>query len=73
MGILPAQSIGRARRHWCQLNVKASLELAFRLPRSQSPTGNAVLEALPLLLAAEPPRAAFPAGGWKPGFKGVSA
>ncbi|MHC5928766.1 hypothetical protein [Nostoc sp.] len=53
--------------------MKASLELAFRLPRSQSPTGNAVLEALPLLLAAEPPRAAFPAGGWKPGFKGVSA
>ncbi|MEH1767921.1 MAG: hypothetical protein V7L27_22400 [Nostoc sp.] len=27
--------------HWCQLNVKASLELAFRLPRSQSLTGNA--------------------------------
>ncbi|MEH1768886.1 hypothetical protein [Nostoc sp.] len=26
------------RGHWCQLNVKASLELAFRLPRSQSPT-----------------------------------
>ncbi|MEH1850194.1 MAG: hypothetical protein V7L11_00570 [Nostoc sp.] len=40
--------------HWCQLNVKASLKLAFRLPRSQSPTGNAVLEAPPLLLAAEP-------------------
>ncbi|MEH2051142.1 hypothetical protein [Nostoc sp.] len=27
--------------HRCQLNGKASLELAFRLPRSQSPTGNA--------------------------------
>ncbi|MEH1855745.1 MAG: hypothetical protein V7L11_29705 [Nostoc sp.] len=25
--------------HWRQLNVKAILELAFRLPRSQSPTG----------------------------------
>ncbi|QFS46035.1 hypothetical protein GXM_03515 [Nostoc sphaeroides CCNUC1] len=34
-------------RHWCQLNVKASLEQAFRdyllshLSRSQSETGNA--------------------------------
>ncbi|MEH1766359.1 hypothetical protein [Nostoc sp.] len=41
--------------HWCQLNVKASLELAFRLPRSQSPTGNACLWGCRLsLLAAEP-------------------
>ncbi|WP_179067579.1 hypothetical protein [Nostoc sp. C052] len=32
-----------------------------------------VVEAPPLLLAAEPPRAAFPASGWKRGFKGVSA
>ncbi|WP_218651755.1 hypothetical protein [Nostoc sp. C052] len=53
--------------------MKASLELAFRLPHSQSPTGNAVLEAPPLLLAAEPPGAAFPAGAWKRGFKGVLA
>ncbi|MEH1919759.1 hypothetical protein [Nostoc sp.] len=59
--------------HWCQLNVKASLEVAFRLPRSQSETGNAVLEAPPLLLAAEPPGAAFTSGGWKRGFKGVLA
>ncbi|MEH2053929.1 MAG: hypothetical protein V7K70_30170 [Nostoc sp.] len=33
--------MGWASCHWCQLNVKASLELAFRLPRSQSPAGNA--------------------------------
>ncbi|MEH2023789.1 MAG: hypothetical protein V7K62_09355 [Nostoc sp.] len=32
---------GTEKAHWCQLNVKASLELTFRLPRSQSPTGNA--------------------------------
>ncbi|MHC0064255.1 hypothetical protein ACWATR_15365 [Nostoc sp. UIC 10890] len=31
------------------------------LSRSQWETGNAVLEAPPPLLAAEPPRAAFPA------------
>ncbi|MEH2023453.1 hypothetical protein [Nostoc sp.] len=31
------------------------------MSRSQSPTGNAVLEAPPPLLAAEPPGAAFPA------------
>ncbi|MEH1765119.1 MAG: hypothetical protein V7L27_00090 [Nostoc sp.] len=43
------------------------------MSRSQSPTGNAVLEAPPLLLAAEPPGATFPASGWKRGFKGVSA
>ncbi|MEH2236819.1 hypothetical protein [Nostoc sp.] len=41
--------------------MKTCLEPAFRLSRSQSPTGNAVLEAPPPLLAAEPPRAAFPA------------
>ncbi|MEH2100159.1 MAG: hypothetical protein V7K76_10335 [Nostoc sp.] len=35
--------------------MKASLELAFRLPRSQSPTGNACLWGCRLsLLAAEP-------------------
>ncbi|MEH1770227.1 MAG: hypothetical protein V7L27_19015 [Nostoc sp.] len=43
------------------------------MSRSQSPTGNAVLEAPPRLLAAEPPGAAFLAGGWKRGFKEVSA
>ncbi|MEH2329395.1 hypothetical protein [Nostoc sp.] len=43
------------------------------MSRSQSETGNAVLEALPPLLAAEPPGAAFPARSWKRGFKGVSA
>ncbi|MEH2112095.1 hypothetical protein [Nostoc sp.] len=42
------------------------------MPRSQSPTGNARLEAPPRLLAAEPPGAAFPASGWKQGFKGVA-
>ncbi|OYD93016.1 hypothetical protein CDG76_20145 [Nostoc sp. 'Peltigera membranacea cyanobiont' 210A] len=40
--------------HWCQLNVKVILEPAFRLSRSPAPTGNAVLETPPLLLAAEP-------------------
>ncbi|MEH2043895.1 hypothetical protein [Nostoc sp.] len=43
------------------------------MSRSQSETGNAVLEAPPPLLVAEPPGAAFPARGWKRGFKGVSA
>ncbi|MEH2026749.1 hypothetical protein [Nostoc sp.] len=43
------------------------------MSRSQPLAGNAVLEALPPLLAAEPPGAAFPASGWKRGFKGVSA
>ncbi|WP_445628910.1 hypothetical protein [Nostoc sp. DSM 114167] len=43
------------------------------MSRSQSQTGNAVLEALPPLLAAEPPGAAFPASGWKRGFKRVWA
>ncbi|WP_335221566.1 hypothetical protein [Nostoc sp.] len=43
------------REHWCQLNLKASLELVFRLPRSQSETGNACLWGCRLsLLAAEP-------------------
>ncbi|MDZ8258854.1 hypothetical protein [Nostoc sp. ChiQUE01b] len=60
--------------HWCQLNVKASLEQAFRyclVPslRLEMP----LIEAPPSELAAEPPRAAFPASGWKRGFKGVSA
>ncbi|MEH1824920.1 MAG: hypothetical protein V7L22_06060 [Nostoc sp.] len=41
--------------------------------RSQSPTGNAVLEAPTPLLAAEPLGAAFPDSGWKRGFKGVPA
>ncbi|QMS90183.1 hypothetical protein HUN01_22290 [Nostoc edaphicum CCNP1411] len=31
------------------------------MSRSQSPAGNAILETPPPLLAAEPPRAAFPA------------
>ncbi|MEH2294669.1 MAG: hypothetical protein V7K31_16555 [Nostoc sp.] len=39
------------------------------LSRSQSETGNAVLEAPPPLLVAEPPGGAFPARGWKRGFK----
>ncbi|MEH1923738.1 hypothetical protein [Nostoc sp.] len=43
------------------------------MSRSQSPTGNAVLKAPLPLLAVEPPRESFPAGGWKRGFKGVSA
>ncbi|WP_269141612.1 hypothetical protein [Nostoc commune] len=43
------------------------------MSRSHSPTGNAVLEAEPPLLAAEPPGAAFPASGWKRGFKRVCA
>ncbi|MEH1856730.1 MAG: hypothetical protein V7L21_01675 [Nostoc sp.] len=43
------------------------------MSRSQSETGNAVKEAPPPLLAAEPRGAAFPARGWKRGFKGVSA
>ncbi|MEH1766731.1 MAG: hypothetical protein V7L27_14955 [Nostoc sp.] len=34
--------------------------------------GMLVVEAPPRLLAAEPSRAAFPAGGWKRGFKGVA-
>ncbi|MEH2412670.1 hypothetical protein [Nostoc sp.] len=51
--------------------MKTCLKPAFRLSRSQSPTGNAVLEAPPPLLAAEPPRAAFPASGWKQGFNEV--
>ncbi|MEH2050100.1 hypothetical protein [Nostoc sp.] len=33
--------VGAIHEDWCQFNVKVSLELAFRLPRSQSPTGNA--------------------------------
>ncbi|MEH2235033.1 hypothetical protein [Nostoc sp.] len=37
-----------------KLNVKTFLEPAFRLSRSQSPTGNALLEAPPRLLATEP-------------------
>ncbi|MEH1857606.1 MAG: hypothetical protein V7L21_06330 [Nostoc sp.] len=41
------------------------------MSRSPAPTGNAVLEAPPPELAAEPPGAAFPARGWKRGFKGV--
>ncbi|MEH2458629.1 hypothetical protein [Nostoc sp.] len=51
--------------------MKAFLEAAFRLSRSQSETGNAVLEAPPPLLAALPPGTAFPASGWKRGFKRV--
>ncbi|MEH2050633.1 hypothetical protein [Nostoc sp.] len=43
------------------------------MSRSQPETGNAILKAPPPLLAAEPPGAAFPASGWKQGFKGVSA
>ncbi|MEH2330476.1 hypothetical protein [Nostoc sp.] len=43
------------------------------MSRSQSETGNAVLEAPPPLLAALPPGAAFPARGWKRGLKGVLA
>ncbi|MEH1829824.1 MAG: hypothetical protein V7L22_31570 [Nostoc sp.] len=53
--------------------MKTSLVQAFRLPHSQSKTGNAVLEAPPLLLAAEPSGAAFPASGWKRGFKRLLA
>ncbi|MEH2237278.1 hypothetical protein [Nostoc sp.] len=53
--------------------MKACLEPAFRLSRSQSPTGNAVLEAPPPLLAAEPPGAAFPARGWKRDLKRLLA
>ncbi|QMS87429.1 hypothetical protein HUN01_07495 [Nostoc edaphicum CCNP1411] len=34
-------TVGAIHEHWCQLSVKASLELAFSLPRSQSPTENA--------------------------------
>ncbi|MEH2053110.1 hypothetical protein [Nostoc sp.] len=34
--------------------------------------GMLVVEAPPRLLAAEPPGAAFPASGWKRGFKGVA-
>ncbi|MEH2409167.1 hypothetical protein [Nostoc sp.] len=34
--------------------MKICLEPAFRLSRQESPTGNAVLEAPPPLLAAEP-------------------
>ncbi|MEH2293990.1 hypothetical protein [Nostoc sp.] len=62
--------VGWASCHWCKLNVKTCLEAAFRLSHSQSETGNDVL-APPPLLAAEPQRAAFPASGWKRGFKGV--
>ncbi|MEH1829903.1 MAG: hypothetical protein V7L22_31965 [Nostoc sp.] len=36
-----SQGVDAIHEHWCQLNVKASLEVGFRLPRSQSPTGNA--------------------------------
>ncbi|WP_335005995.1 hypothetical protein [Nostoc sp.] len=43
------------------------------LSRSQSQTGNAVLEAPPPLLAAEPPGAAFPARGWKRDLKRLLA
>ncbi|MEH2372020.1 hypothetical protein [Nostoc sp.] len=43
------------------------------MSRQESPTGNAVLEAPPPLLAAEPPGTAFPASGWKRGFKRVCA
>ncbi|MEH1857327.1 MAG: hypothetical protein V7L21_04845 [Nostoc sp.] len=43
------------------------------MSRSQFPTGNAVKEAPPPLLAAEPPGTAFSARGWKRGFKRVSA
>ncbi|MEH2053060.1 hypothetical protein [Nostoc sp.] len=35
--------------------------------------GTPILEAPPLLLAAEPPGAAFPAGGWKRDLKRVLA
>ncbi|QLE43712.1 hypothetical protein FD723_26890 [Nostoc sp. C052] len=37
----PHLSSGHSNAHTCQLNMKASLELAFSLPRSQSETGNA--------------------------------
>ncbi|MBN3940671.1 MAG: hypothetical protein V7L21_13225 [Nostoc sp.] len=54
--------------------MKASLEPAFRyclvpLLRLGMPS----LGLPPPLLAALPPGAAFPARGWKQGFKGVSA
>ncbi|MBN3941978.1 MAG: hypothetical protein V7L21_18070 [Nostoc sp.] len=57
-------------RHWCQLNVKASLEQAFRYRLIPSrKLGMPSLGLPPPLLAG----AAFPARGWKRGFKGVSA
>ncbi|MEA5624569.1 hypothetical protein [Nostoc sp. UHCC 0251] len=63
--MIQIRSFGARRiAHWCKLNLKACLEKAFTyclVSRSQSPTGNAILEAPPPLLAAEPPRAAFPA------------
>ncbi|MDM9583569.1 MULTISPECIES: hypothetical protein [unclassified Nostoc] len=43
------------------------------MPCSQSENGNGVLEAAPPLLAAAAQRLAFPASGWKPGFKRVFA
>ncbi|WP_334943800.1 hypothetical protein [Nostoc sp.] len=57
--------------------MKASLEPAFsRLSRYLVPSlrlGMPLIEAPPLFLAAEPPGSAFPARGWKGGFKGVWA
>ncbi|QFS50542.1 hypothetical protein GXM_08036 [Nostoc sphaeroides CCNUC1] len=43
------------------------------MPRSQSPTGNAVLEAKPQDLRQQPNRIAFPARGWKRDLKRVLA
>ncbi|MEH1766451.1 MAG: hypothetical protein V7L27_25455 [Nostoc sp.] len=41
------------------------------MSRSQSPTGNAILKALPPLLAAEPPGAVQPEADWKRDFKEI--
>ncbi len=57
---------------WCQLNVKAALKQAFRYSLVPSlRLGMPLIEAPPPLLAALPPGAAFPARGWKRGFKAI--
>ncbi|MHC0066578.1 hypothetical protein ACWATR_27270 [Nostoc sp. UIC 10890] len=46
-------------------SIKVRITTGGQLSRSQSQTGNTILEAPPPLLAAEPAGVAFPARGWK--------
>ncbi|QMS90787.1 hypothetical protein HUN01_25580 [Nostoc edaphicum CCNP1411] len=70
--------MGVHRCHWCQLNPKACLEKAFRyclVSRSQSPAGNAILEAPPRLPCWRQSRQEqhFQPRGWKRDWKRLLA